>query len=174
MYLSTKLLTKKSFKMKKTVNQRIRELRESLKMSQTEFALKINSSVSLIAKIDGGIEVKEKVILKICSTFNVNGIWLLEGKGEMFINGTLEENIRKIKISNIEKGNQSIVNPFENALYRELKEENNILRTQLEKLTQVLINVTGGPGVNSAQLGKQLGNLKSLLKPNPSSILRAA
>lgn len=65
---------------------RVRKIRESLHLLQTDFAAKINMHSSYLSEIEtGSRKVGQKIILKIASAFNVNLNWLLMGKGPMFI-----------------------------------------------------------------------------------------
>lgn len=67
-----------------TINERIRDFRkQDLKLSQTEFALKIGmrqTSVSSIEKV--GATVTDQTVKNICTIFNVNEEWLRNGIGD--------------------------------------------------------------------------------------------
>lgn len=69
-----------------TINERIRDFRkQELKMSQTEFALKIGmrqTSVSSIEKV--GATVTDQTVKNICTIFNINEEWLRNGIGDMY------------------------------------------------------------------------------------------
>jgi transcriptional regulator with XRE-family HTH domain len=65
---------------------RVRKIRESLHLLQTDFAAKINMHSSYLSEIETGTrKVGQKIILKIAAAYNVNLNWLLMGKGPMFI-----------------------------------------------------------------------------------------
>lgn len=67
------------------INERIKLLRKTLKMSQTAFGEKLHVSRGVIKNIDDNlVEPKPLFLDNICVTFNVNPEWLLDGKGEMF------------------------------------------------------------------------------------------
>ncbi len=67
------------------INDRMKEIRQVLKLSQAEFGRRINLSRDAIANLDGHrTEVKELTISAICDTFSVNEDWLRAGKGDMF------------------------------------------------------------------------------------------
>lgn len=68
------------------MNTRIKELRNTLNLSQKEFgnAIGLKSSISEIENKKAPIT--ERTIIAICNIFNVNEEWLRSGKGEMFIN----------------------------------------------------------------------------------------
>jgi transcriptional regulator with XRE-family HTH domain len=69
-----------------TVNQRVKEIRKTLKLTQHDFAKVLALSQSQIA----GVETKhgnvnERTIKLICDSFNANPQWLRTGEGEMFV-----------------------------------------------------------------------------------------
>lgn len=79
-----------------TVNERIRELRCNLKLSQRAFAKAVYVSNGYLADIElGHNEVKDRLIHLVSSTFSVNKHWLLTGKGRMF-NNTPEEKLARM------------------------------------------------------------------------------
>jgi transcriptional regulator with XRE-family HTH domain len=67
------------------INERIKELRKALDLSQTEFGEALHVSRGVINNIDRNlVEPKPLFLDSIISTFNVNPEWLLDGDGEMF------------------------------------------------------------------------------------------
>lgn len=68
------------------MRKRIKELRKYEKLNQEEFADKIFLKKSAISAYENGTrEIPDRVINNICSAFNVNKEWLVEGKGEMLV-----------------------------------------------------------------------------------------
>lgn len=68
------------------MNDRIRELRKYLGLTQKQFAAKIGITNSSISRIEKGITtITESNILSILRTFNVNDKWLRYGEGPMLI-----------------------------------------------------------------------------------------
>lgn len=68
------------------MNERIKELREKLGLTQEEFGKKIGSARNTIANYEMGKRTPgNAVILSICREFNVDEKWLRNGYGEMFI-----------------------------------------------------------------------------------------
>jgi transcriptional regulator with XRE-family HTH domain len=68
-----------------TINQRIKMLRQSLNLTQKEFAQKISVSTSFQTLIE--IEKKKVIdrhIKLIVSAFGASELWLRSGEGEMF------------------------------------------------------------------------------------------
>ena len=77
-----------------TINERIRELRERLNISQTEFAENLGSGRGIIKNIEEGRTLpKPQLIDLIARVFNVNRTWLETGEGEMFVEMSRAEKI---------------------------------------------------------------------------------
>jgi transcriptional regulator with XRE-family HTH domain len=67
------------------MKDRIRAIRKTLKLSQSEFAKWIGIKSTALSMIEMGKNaLTEQNIKLICMTFNVNDAWLRTGKGEMF------------------------------------------------------------------------------------------
>lgn len=67
------------------MNERIKELRKVLNLSQESFSSKLNISRSHFAMIENGSKnITDRVFSDICRVFNVNEEWLINGTGEMF------------------------------------------------------------------------------------------
>lgn len=76
------------------VNERVLELREKLKLTRKEFGEKIGVSDSVIKNIDYKKNDPRPLLLtQICTVYNVNESWLLNGEGEMFVKKTLEDEL---------------------------------------------------------------------------------
>jgi transcriptional regulator with XRE-family HTH domain len=84
-----------------TVNERIREVRKTLKMSQIEFARAIFISDGYIAELEGGHRKANDRILRLISlTFGANDAWLKHGEGEMFFKSPGEKTRRLVSLFN--------------------------------------------------------------------------
>ena len=67
------------------MNDRIKEVRKLLHLTQTEFGQRIGLSRDMMANIEGDrIEIKDIVVKSICREFKVNYDWIVNGTGEMF------------------------------------------------------------------------------------------
>ena len=67
------------------MNERIIKLRNFLNLSQKEFAEKIGLKQGSLSDLETGrANIVDRIILLICSQFNVNEEWLRFGTGEMF------------------------------------------------------------------------------------------
>ena len=68
------------------MNERIKELRKELKLTQQEFADALNIKRGAVANYEiGRNEPIDAVVSLICKTFNVNEEWLRSGAGDMFL-----------------------------------------------------------------------------------------
>lgn len=68
-----------------STNQRIKQVRQALSLSQAKFAADISISNGYIAGIElENRKVNDRIIKLICATYNVNEDWLKTGKGNMF------------------------------------------------------------------------------------------
>ena len=64
----------------KTINERVKYLRNVLELTQEKFSKQIAISTSYLASIKvGERRVNDRVVLLICHEFNVNDHWLKTG-----------------------------------------------------------------------------------------------
>lgn len=69
------------------MNERVKILRKSLKLSQEAFGKKLGVTGAGISKIESGDRnLTTQMLLLICQQFGVNSYWLETGEGEMFAN----------------------------------------------------------------------------------------
>lgn len=67
------------------MNERIKELRKALNLTQTQFGDSLGITHSAVAHFEKGtVNMSQSTIKSICREFNVNENWLLTGEGEMF------------------------------------------------------------------------------------------
>lgn len=86
------------------MKERVKQLRKSiLKLSQTEFGVKIGLSQKAIANIEtGATALTPRNFEIICRTWNVNPDWLRSGTGEVFIEqkeSVLQEIVREFELT---------------------------------------------------------------------------
>jgi transcriptional regulator with XRE-family HTH domain len=100
------------------LNARIREVRETLRLSQVQFARVISLSPGYLAGVElGDRKANDRFVKLVCSSFNTNERWLRDGDGEMFLKNSDEEFTRLV------------------ALYRELTPQyKNYILKQIELL----------------------------------------
>lgn len=67
------------------MNERIKEVRLALGLSQDEFAKRLGFTRGVITNIEvNHAAIKPRFLSLICNTYNVNPYWLETGSGEMF------------------------------------------------------------------------------------------
>lgn len=67
------------------MNERIKNIRQRMKLSQEEFGERLKITRSSVSKLESGINnPSDQTIKLICSEFNINEDWFRTGSGEMF------------------------------------------------------------------------------------------
>lgn len=78
------------------MNTRIRELRNELKLNQTEFGKRLGVKQTTIAGYETGAKnPMDAIINSICREFDVNEEWLRTGHGDMFKESLEEDELTK-------------------------------------------------------------------------------
>lgn len=76
------------------INERFRQVRNALDVSQDDFATKANRTRSEIKNIEyGKTAPKSEVVNAVCRAWNINEQWLRTGEGEMFVALSRDEEI---------------------------------------------------------------------------------
>ena len=84
-----------------TVSKRIRHLRQTLSMSQVEFAKAIYISNGYIAELEcEHRKVNDRIVHLISLTFGVSEKWLKTGEGDMFFSTPREKLQRMVSLFN--------------------------------------------------------------------------
>ena len=80
-----------------TENDRIKEARKSLGLTQDKFGERLGVGRSAISNIEAGSRgVTDQIRLSVCREFNGNEDWLRTGEGSMFVELDEDEEITKI------------------------------------------------------------------------------
>lgn len=117
------------------MNERIKRIRNSLNISQTDFAQKLSISRSAVCKMESGENYpSEQTIKLICNEFSVNEEWLRTGKGEMFIEKSKDEQIAEM-LADIQTGGEDT---FKHRLVSALSKLNKEDWESLEKLIDLI------------------------------------
>lgn len=78
------------------MNNRIKELRKTVKLTQIEFGSRIGVKGNTVTGYENGLRSpSDAVIMSICKEFNVNEQWLRTGEGEMFNTLSRDEEVAK-------------------------------------------------------------------------------
>ena len=76
------------------MNERVKQLRTLLKLTQEEFGKKLGVTRSAICYIESGrSKLTEQMLFMICITFDVRQEWLKSGLGDIFITHTVDEEL---------------------------------------------------------------------------------
>jgi transcriptional regulator with XRE-family HTH domain len=68
-----------------SINQRIKQVRDALNLTQAQFSRIISLSGGYLAGVElEKRKVNGRIVKLVCSAFNVNQQWLLSGEGVMF------------------------------------------------------------------------------------------
>lgn len=119
--------------MKRTVNERIKMLRTHLNLTQQEFAETVGITSTQLSRIENGDGVPQKSTLaKICSATNVTFDWLTNGNGEF-------------KPQVISQSNElSFVLPWKDEAYKQVINERDSLKKELDRCWQMIGHITSG------------------------------
>lgn len=89
------------------MNERIKQIRRELGLTQAEFAEHIGLKQNSIALIESGKRnISDQAVLSICREYGVNEEWLRTGDGDKFIpdsNDELEALAKKYDLSNADQ-----------------------------------------------------------------------
>lgn len=89
------------------MNERIKQIRRELGLTQTEFAERIGLKQNSIALIESGKRnISDQAVLSICREYGVNEEWLRTGTGEKMMpdaSDELEALVKKYDLSNADQ-----------------------------------------------------------------------
>jgi transcriptional regulator with XRE-family HTH domain len=95
------------------MNERIKELRIALDMTQESFSQRLGIKRNTIGNYETGNRVpSNQIIFSICREFNVNEEWLRTGNGEMFNARSTDEELAYIVGSAIPAAPEYVKNTF--------------------------------------------------------------
>lgn len=90
-----------------SLGNRIRELRKKLNLTLEKFGKPLGVGKTAISKIENDERnLTEQMALSICREYNVNYLWLTEGKGDMFTSTpetSVDELAEDYKLDDIDK-----------------------------------------------------------------------
>ena len=108
------------------VNDRIKQVRTVLNISQRDFAKRIYISQALLGNIElGNRNVNDRTIQLISTAFNVSKNWLLTGEGEMLTSPAVDN-----KLSNLIENFNQLEDTLKDFL---LDQSKSLLKIQKEK-----------------------------------------
>lgn len=95
------------------MNERLKILRKSLKLTQQEFADRIGIKRNSLANYEIGRNTPiDAIVVSICREFNVNEDWLRTGNGEMFLTTNRNADIARLTRQLLSEESDSFKNRF--------------------------------------------------------------
>ena len=123
--------------MESCISERIKELRKSLKLNQTDFGSRIGYGRDVIVNIElGRVAPKPLLIQQICKEYNVSRIWLETGEGDMFEGVGRDEEIALFLGEVLAGEDDSFVKRLIRALSKMSEDELDALDSLLDKLLE--------------------------------------
>lgn len=120
-------------------NERIKHLRNELKLKQEDFGSKINLTKFAISNYENGrTGIPDRVISDICREFGVNEDWLRDGDGEMFEQLTDKEKLMKYT-GMLLRGEDSVIVSAIQALIITYEQLDDSSKATLEKIAMQYI-----------------------------------
>lgn len=99
------------------MNERLRELRRSMNLTQQEFANRIGITRNTLASYETGkSNPGDAAVSLICSKLNVSEVWLRTGEGEMFRERSTEDILMEFAKDVSYEGDESFKKRFINAI----------------------------------------------------------
>lgn len=118
------------------LNERIKELRKALNLTQQEFADRIHISRGALAVYEiGRNEPIDAVIALICREFDVNEHWLRTGEGDMFIQMSRGDEIAAF-VGDILRDDSNFQQKFISVLARMTPDEWKLLERKVLELAE--------------------------------------
>ncbi|MEQ2574941.1 helix-turn-helix domain-containing protein [Mediterraneibacter faecis] len=116
------------------MNERIKQLRKALDLTQQKFADKLGVKRNTVGQWECGINaITDRVIFSICREFDVSEEWLRTGEGEMFEQLTEQQKIMKYTALLLKDKDSVIANAIQTLIvtYEQLDDAS---KTTLEKI----------------------------------------
>lgn len=119
------------------MKDRIKALRKTLSLNQTDFGSKIGVKQSAVAAYESGSRTPlDSVIVSICREFGVNERWLRTGEGEMLMHLSREEEIMRFAATVIRDPSSEFQRRFVSVLARLTPEQWQLMEEMARKLLQ--------------------------------------
>lgn len=119
------------------MKDRIKALRKTLSLNQTDFGSKIGVKQSAVAAYESGSRTPlDSVIVSICREFGVNERWLRTGEGEMLMHLSREEEIMRFAATVVRDPSSEFQRRFVSVLARLTPEQWQLMEEMARKLLQ--------------------------------------
>lgn len=139
------------------MNERIKELRKFLKLSQEVFGLKLGVTKAAISKMEiGNYNITDTMTKLICMEYNVNYIWLTTGMGEMFSDN--ENDYAKLIDRTMAGENEFAKNIFK--MFSKFNENDWVaLENMIKKFPEIKNNLSDNPRDDCPKTAEELERL---------------
>lgn len=119
-----------------TENERIKELRKSLGLTQEKFGERVGLKKSAISQIESGVNgVTDQLRLAVFREFNVNEDWLRTGEGSMFVEPDEDEEIARF-VGDVLSGQPDFRRRLISVLSRMTPDEWALLEVKIRELSE--------------------------------------
>lgn len=119
------------------MNNRLKELRKALKLSQVAFGDAIGLARNTVSLTEtGDLPISEKTVANICKVFNVSETWLRTGEGDMFNPQSREDEIAQLAAVTLRDSSDSFRNRVIHMLVNATDEELEVLDKLLQKMVK--------------------------------------
>lgn len=120
-----------------TIGERIKEVRKTEKLTQQEFADRLNLKRNTVGSYEVNVVApSDRTISDICREFGVREAWLREGEGEMFVQDTQSEQVAAFLADLTKDDSDTFKKRFVEMLAGLSPADWELLERMAEKLTQ--------------------------------------
>lgn len=126
----------------KTVGKRMSHLRENvLKITMERMKELTGVSRTPLTQIESG-EIAPRALEKVIASLHLNPTWVHEGKGSIWLTGTDEENVARIK--SMKSGAQTGAEPWKDEAYQTMKTELDRAREREDRMQRIIDRLLNG------------------------------
>lgn len=120
-----------------TIGERIKEVRKNEKLTQQEFADRLNLKRNTVGSYEVNVVVpSDRTIKDICDKFGIREEWLRNGEGEMFVQDTQSEQVAAFLADLTKDDSDTFKKRFVEMLAGLSPADWELLERMAEKLTQ--------------------------------------
>lgn len=125
------------------MNERIREVRKMLGLTMEKFGSRLGVKRNTVSQWESGTNnVPEQMIKSICREYGVDYLWLTEGKGQMFLEMSRDDEVLKYTQDLLDDTEDEVANSIKNFIVSYYKMDDNsksILRNLINELVDAEI-----------------------------------
>lgn len=126
-----------------SIGDRIRQIRKSKNLSQEKFGDRLGVGKTAIHKLESGEnKLTDQMQKSICREYGVDYLWLTEGKGQMFLEMSRDDEVLKYTQDLLDDTDDEVANSIKNFIVSYYKMDDNsksILRNLINELVDAEI-----------------------------------